>query len=69
MENSIEMEDINPRLPLSISGISDAKNALRIMETAPIVIVVLNTNGKSPFIQLDADDRFTEMNGIKKEKR
>ena len=64
MENGIEMEEINPRLPLSTSGISDAKNTLRIMETAPIVIVVLNTNGKSPFIQLDADDRFTEMNDL-----
>lgn len=34
------------------------------METAPIVIVVLNTNGKSPFVRLDADDRFTEMNDL-----
>lgn len=31
---------------------------LGIMEAAPTVIVVLNTNGKSPFMQLDADDRF-----------
>ncbi len=57
-------KEINPRLPLLTSGISDAKNTLRIMETAPIVIVVLNTNGKSPFIQLDADDRLTEMNDL-----
>ena len=34
------------------------------METAPVVIVVLNTNGKSPFVQLDVDDRFTEMNDL-----
>ena len=64
MEKGIKMEEINPRLPLSTSGILDAKNTLRIMETAPIVIVVLNTNGKSPFIQMDADDRFTEMNDL-----
>lgn len=53
MEKGIEMEEINPRLPLSVSGIPDAKNTLRIMETAPIVIIVLNTNGKSPFLQLN----------------
>lgn len=64
MEKAIKMGEINPRLPLSTSGILDAKNTLRIMETAPIVIVVLNTNGKSPFIQMDADDRFTEMNDL-----
>lgn len=64
MKKGIEMEEINPRLPLSVSGIPDAKNTLRIMETAPVVIVVLNTNGKSPFVQLDVDDRFTEMNDL-----
>lgn len=53
MEKGIEMEEINPRLPVSISGIPDAKNTLQIMETAPIVIIVLNTNGKSPFLQLN----------------
>lgn len=47
-----------------MKGIQDAKNTFRIMETAPIVIVVLNTNGKSPFVRLDADDRFTEMNDL-----
>lgn len=64
MKKGIEMEEINPRLPLSVNGIPEAKNTLRIMETAPVVIVVLNTNGKSPFVQLDVDDRFTEMNDI-----
>lgn len=64
MKKGIEMEEINPRLPLSVNGISDAKNTLRIMETAPVVMVVLNTNGKSPFVQLDVDDRFMEMNDL-----
>ena len=64
MKKGIEMEEINPRLPLSVNGIPDAKNTLQIMENAPVVIVVLNTNGKSPFVQLDADDRFTEMNDL-----
>lgn len=64
MKKGIKMEEINPKLPLSVHGIPDAKNTLRIMETAPVVIVVLNTNGKSPFVQLDVDDRFTEMNDL-----
>ena len=64
MKKGIEMEEINPRLPLSVNGIPDAKNTLRIMENAPVVIVVLNTNGKSPFVQLDVDGRFSEMNDL-----
>lgn len=64
MKKGIEMEEINPRLPLSVNGIPDAKNTFRIMENAPVVIVVLNTNGKSPFVQLDVDGRFAEMNDL-----
>lgn len=64
MKKGIEMEEINPRLPLSVNGIPDAKNTLQIMENAPVVIVVLNTNGKSPFVQLDVDGRFSEMNDL-----
>lgn len=58
------LEEIHPRLPLSVNGIPDAKNTLQIMETAPVVIIVLNTSGKSPFVQLDVDDRFSEMNDL-----
>lgn len=58
------LEEINPRLPLLVNGIPDAKNTLQIMETAPVVIIILNTNGKSPFVQLDVDDRFSEMNDL-----
>lgn len=64
MKKGIEMEEIHPRLPLSVNGIPDAKNTLQIMETAPVVIIVLNTSGKSPFVQLDVDDRFSEMNDL-----
>lgn len=45
----------------SKNGIADAKNTLRIMREAPAVILVLNTNGKSPFLALDSDDRVTEI--------
>lgn len=64
MREGIENEEMRPELPLSVSGIPDAYNTLRIMESAPIVIIVFNTNGKSPFAQINADDRFTEMNDL-----
>lgn len=64
MREGIENEEIRHRLLLSVSGIPDAYNTLRIMECAPIVIMVLNTNGKSPFARINADDRFTEMNDL-----
>ena len=48
-------------LPKSRFGISDAKNTLRIMEEAPILIVVLNTNAMSPFLQIDNDARIAEI--------
>ncbi len=44
----------------SAYGLPDAENTLRIMREAPILIIVLNTAGKSPFESLTADERFTE---------
>ena len=41
-------------------GIADAKNTVRVMREAPVVIVVLNTNGKSPFIPVKEDGRIVE---------
>ena len=60
MEKGIEREENNPLLPRSKQGISDAKNTLRIMKEAPVVMMILNTNGTSPFIDHDVDDRITE---------
>lgn len=54
-------ENISASLPLSRSGIPDARNTLKIMREAPVVIIVLNTNGTSPFISIDTDDRITEI--------
>ena len=31
------------------------------MKEAPIIIVVLNTNAKSPFLQIDNDERISEI--------
>lgn len=48
-------------LPASRLGLPDACNTLRIMKEAPIVVMVLNTNGKSPFENITADERVTEI--------
>lgn len=48
-------------LPDSRFGLPDAKNTLKIMKEAPIIIIVLNTNGKSPFVNISSDERFTEI--------
>lgn len=64
MRQGIEREGEKASLPLSVDGLPDAKNTLHIMENAPVVIMVLNTNGKSPFCALNADERFTEMNDM-----
>ncbi|MDY2730436.1 MAG: nitroreductase family protein [Clostridium sp.] len=62
MEEGIERE-VNGKalLPLSSYGIPDAKNTLRIMREAPIVIMVLNICGKSPFKDITSDERVTEI--------
>lgn len=48
-------------LPDSKTGIPDAKNTYKIMVQAPILIVILNTNCGTPFAEIDADHRFTEI--------
>lgn len=64
MKQGIEREKENPCLPDSGHGIFDAENTLRIMESAPVIIMVLNINGKSPFTAISADERFTEINDM-----
>ncbi len=54
-----EMESAS--LPKSQHGIPDAKNTLRIMYEASVIIMVINTNGATPFQPLDVDERFTEI--------
>ena len=61
MEKGILREEQQPLLPYSTKGIPDCKNTLRIMKEAPIIIIVLNTNGYSPFIEINSDDRITEI--------
>ncbi|MBO4997837.1 MAG: nitroreductase family protein [Lachnospira sp.] len=47
-------------LPKSQYGILDAKNTSAIMQKAPVIVVVLNTNGRSPFLPVDNDERIVE---------
>lgn len=54
-------ENEQPLLPNSKNGIPDAKNTWNIMMQAPILIIILNTNGKSPINEIDTDNRFTEI--------
>lgn len=62
MEQGIDREEnVCARLPKSRSGLPDAKNTLRIMWEAPVLIVIINSNGKSPFTPLDTDERFAEL--------
>lgn len=62
MAAGLEREAVSdPLLPDSAYGLPDATNTLKIMQNAPIIVVVLNTDGKSPFEPLNADERFTEI--------
>ena len=55
----IRKENNQPMLPNSVSGIPDAKNTLRIMKEAPIIIIVININGVSPFVELNVDNSLS----------
>lgn len=48
-------------MPESDYGLPDAGNTLRIMREAPVLIVVMNPYGKSPFEHITADERVTEI--------
>lgn len=62
MQTGLEREEQGTTdLPKSRYGIPDAKNTLRIMRQAPIIIIILNTNAKSPFLPVDNDERITEL--------
>lgn len=55
-------ENVKAMLPGSGFGIPDAKNTLRIMREAPVLIAVVNPDGMNPFTPLaDVDERFTEI--------
>lgn len=57
----IRERDEKPLLPGSRDGLADAFHTLGIMREAPVCIVILNTNGGSPFESTNADGRITEI--------
>lgn len=62
MERGLLREEMGKTiLPKSGFGLPDAWNTLRIIKEAPVLIAVVNTNGKSPFVPVDSDDRVTEI--------
>ena len=62
MEEGLNEEQRDNRLlPKSAFGLPDAFNTLRIMKEAPVVIIVMNTNGQSPYDDVDADGRVMDI--------
>lgn len=62
MRKGIEREENgDARLPGFEYGLPDAKNTLRVMEVAPVIIVVYNTNGRTPFESVDTEARIVEI--------
>lgn len=62
MEKGLDREaNGNPILPDSAFGLPDAFHTLKIMREAPVLIVVLNTNGDSPYEPINTDRRISEI--------
>lgn len=70
MKKGLLREEKEPQLPLSAAGMPDAYNTLHIMENAPVIIMVVNTNGRSPFARAEcrrkiyADKRYPLNRGV-----
>lgn len=62
METGLKIEqEKHLLLPKSVFGLPDAFNTLRIMREAPVIIIVMNTNGQSPYEAIDVDGRVAEI--------
>lgn len=62
MRQGICSEKINHELmPEWAFAIPDAENTVRIMEEAPCLIAVLNTNQKTPFASIENENRIVEI--------
>lgn len=57
----IRERDVNKLLPKSQHGLADAFYTLNVMREAPVLIMIVNTNGRSPFEDIDVDERVTEI--------
>ena len=62
MRQGIENEkETHVLMPEWAFAIPDAENTMRVMDEAPCLIVVLNTNGKTPFTAIDNEKRIVEI--------
>lgn len=62
MENGLVREErTEAALPLLMNGLPDAFHTLKIMRQAPVLIMILNTNGISIFEKIGVDERVTEI--------
>jgi len=62
MEKGLIREwETEPVLPESRDGLPDAFYTLKIMREAPILIMVENPFGSSPFLPINTDDRVSEI--------
>lgn len=62
MEKGLLRErDSDKLLPESQNGLPDAFHTLKVMREAPVLIIIENINGQSPYIDIDADNRITEI--------
>lgn len=62
MEKALEKEQsAHKLLPQSAYGLPDAFNTLRIMREVPVTIIVMNTNGQSPYEAIETDRRVAEI--------
>lgn len=57
----IRERDGEKMLPKSQNGLPDAFHTLKVMREAPVLIMIENTNGKSPYVKVDADERVEEI--------
>lgn len=62
MHQGIKLEKITHKLmPEWAFAIPDAENTVRVMEEAPCLIAVLNTNQKAPFDSIEDEKRIVEI--------
>ena len=62
MRNGINSEKSTHKLmPEWAFAIPDAQNTVRIMQEAPCLIVVLNTNQQTPFANIESEQRIVEI--------
>lgn len=62
MEQALKKEELEHRLlPESAFGLPDAFHTLQVMREAPIVVIVMNPNGQSPYKEITNDRRVAEI--------